>query len=101
MPQFLDRVVTCQVVEVETTEPYVPYLQEYRELGDDFHSVMSFVEFYNLKSRNRLRGGNRSFNNNHELQHMMGKLTIPDFDGSSKRTTRTWVHKLDIYFQLN
>ena len=32
---------------------------------------------------------------------MMGKLTIPNFDGSSKSTARAWVQKLDTYFQLN
>jgi len=61
---------------------------------------MSFVEFCNLKSRNRPRGGNKNFNN-YELQRTMGKLTIPNFDGSSKSTARAWVQKLDTYFQLN
>ena len=31
----------------------------------------------------------------------MGKLTIPNFDDSSKSTDRAWVQKLDTYFQLN
>ena len=31
----------------------------------------------------------------------MGKLNIPNFDGSSKSTARAWVQKLDTYFQLN
>jgi hypothetical protein len=31
----------------------------------------------------------------------LGKLTIPNFDGSSSSTARAWVQKLDTYFQLN
>ena len=62
---------------------------------------MSFVEFCNIKSRNMPRGGNKNFNTNYELQCMMGTLTIPSFDGSSKSTAKAWVKKLDTYFQLN
>ena len=31
----------------------------------------------------------------------MGKLFLPNFDGSSKCSAKAWVEKLDIYFQLN
>ena len=62
-------------------------------LGDDFHSAMLFVEFYNLKSMNGPRGGNTNFNNNYELQCTMGKLTIPNFDGLSKSIARAWFQK--------
>lgn len=31
----------------------------------------------------------------------MGRLFLPNFDGSTKRSTRAWVEKLDVYFQLN
>ena len=101
MPQFLDGAGTGPTIQGESAEPFGAYLQEYRLLGDDFHSAMSFAEFCNMKSRNKPRGGNRNFNNNYELQRTMGKLTIPSFDGSSKSTARAWVQKLDIYFQLN
>ena len=38
---------------------------------------------------------------NNDLQHTMGRIFLPAFDGSSKCTTKSWVEKLDIYFQLN
>jgi hypothetical protein len=38
---------------------------------------------------------------NFDLMRKVGRLTIPSFDGSSKRTTRAWVQKLDTYLQLN
>ena len=31
----------------------------------------------------------------------MGRLFLPNFDGSSKFTAKSWLEKLDIYFQLN
>ena len=31
----------------------------------------------------------------------MGRLFLPKFDGSSKCSTKAWVEKIDIYFQLN
>ena len=31
----------------------------------------------------------------------MGRFVLPTFDGSSKCTAKSWVEKLDIYFQLN
>ena len=31
----------------------------------------------------------------------MGKFFLPKFDGSSKCTAKSWIKKLDIYFQLN
>jgi len=31
----------------------------------------------------------------------MGRFILPNFDGSSKCSSKSWVEKLDIYFQLN
>ena len=31
----------------------------------------------------------------------MGRLFLPNFDGSSKCSAKSWVEKLEIYFQLN
>ena len=54
-----------------------------------------------MKSRNNPRGFNRAFNQNYELQRTVGKLTIPNFDGTCSCLVRIWVQKLDTYFQLN
>jgi hypothetical protein len=50
--QFLGNEVAGPLMEVEQDEPYREYLEEYKRLGDDFHSDMSFTEFYNMKRRN-------------------------------------------------
>ena len=88
-------------MQVEASEPFGPYLQEYRDLGDEFHAAMSFSDFCNMKSRNRPRNFNKGFNHNYELQKALGRLTIPNFDGTRKGSARIWVQKLDTYFHLN
>ena len=86
---------------VEQPGPFVAYLQEYKDLGDDFHSAMSFSDFYNMKSRNMPRNFNIGFTQNYELQKIVGRLTISNFDESRGCPARIWVQKLDTYFQLN
>ena len=39
--------------------------------------------------------------NKHDLHCTVGGFFFPALDGSSKSTTKAWVEKLDIYFQLN
>jgi hypothetical protein len=52
LPQFLGNDAIGPLMQVDQDEPYRAYLEEYKRLGDDFHLVMSFVEFCNMKSRN-------------------------------------------------
>ena len=44
MPQFLDGAGTGPTIQAEPAEPFGAYLQEYKLLGDDFHSTMSFAK---------------------------------------------------------
>jgi hypothetical protein len=97
MPQFLSGEVAPEG-PTEQDDSYLTYLEEYRRLGNDFQAAMSFTDFFHLKQKNRPRGAKRT--PNHELQKTLGKVTIPNFDGSSKCSARTWVQKLDTYFQL-
>ena len=62
IPHFLENAVAGPVIPTEPSEPFGAYLQEYRDLGDDFHGAMSFSDFCNMKSRNRPRNFNRGFN---------------------------------------
>jgi hypothetical protein len=56
MPQFLGNEAAGPLMQVDQDEPYREYLEEYNRLGDDFHSTMSFAEFYNMKRRNDREG---------------------------------------------
>ena len=85
-------------MQVEPSEPFGDYLQEYRDLGDEYHAAMYFSDFWNM---NRPRNFNKRFNRNYELQKTLGKLTIPNFDGTRRGSARIWVQKLDTYFQFN
>ena len=35
------------------------------------------------------------------MQHTLGRLFLPIFDGSPRSTAKSWVRKLDKYFQLH
>ena len=87
-------------MQVEPSEPFGAYLQEYIDLGDEFHAAMSFSDFCNMKSRNRTRNFNKGFNHNYELQKTLGRLTIPNFDGTHGGSTKIWVQKLDTQRQM-
>ena len=45
MPHFLADAVAGPVMLVEPSEPFGSYLQEYMDLGDEFHATMSFLDF--------------------------------------------------------
>jgi hypothetical protein len=69
---------------------------------------MTLVDYCGLRLRNRprepQRGGpqqQQQRGHNIDFIRKVGKFTIPSFDGSSKRTTRAWVQKLDTYYKLN
>ena len=40
MPHFLENAVVGLVMPTKPSEPFGVYLQEYRDLGDEFHSTM-------------------------------------------------------------
>ena len=101
MSQFLDSPAVVPLAQAEPKEPMSAYLREYRALGEDFHSAMTFTNFYHFKSKNKPKFYNRPFTQNYELQRTVGKLTIPTFEGTWGGPTWNWVQKLDTYFQLN
>ena len=45
IPHFLAEALAGPVMQVEPSEPFGAYLQEYRDLGDEFHAAMSFFYF--------------------------------------------------------
>ena len=45
MPHFLADTVRGPVMQVEPSEPFGAYLQEYRDLGDEFHACHVFFRF--------------------------------------------------------
>ena len=67
MPQFLDSPAAMPLAQVELEESMSAYLREYRALGDDFHSTMTFTDFCHVKSKNKPRAYNRPFTQNYEL----------------------------------
>ena len=91
MPQFLDSLAAVPLAQAESEESMSAYLREYRALGDDFHSTMTVTNFYHFKSKNKPKAYNRPFTQNYELQHTIGKLAIPTFEGTRGGPARNWV----------
>jgi hypothetical protein len=60
---------------------------------------MSCNDLYNLRMRNKPKGA--PYQKNYDAMCNIEKTIDPSFDGFSKSTTTTWVHKLDPYFHLN
>ena len=91
MPQFLDSPAAVPLAQAKLEEPMSTYLREYRALGEDFHSAMTFTNFCHFKSKNKPKAYNRPFTYNYELQRIVGKLTIPTFEGIRGGPARNWV----------
>lgn len=78
------------------------YFMEYEYQTQRFKYHLIFQGFCQIKDnrgpRHHHRGG--GLTQNHDRHHTTGRLFLPNFDGSSKCTAKSWVEKLDIYFQL-
>lgn len=65
--------------------------------------VMSFGKFIHLKERLTTRVGLylRGGSSNHEVKRLVGKFTLPNFDGGENISARIWIQKMDTYFILD
>ena len=59
MPQFLDSPTVVPLAKAEPEESTSAYLREYRALGDDIHSAMTFTDFCHFKGKNKPKAYNR------------------------------------------
>ena len=77
------------------------YFVECDSQSQRFKDNLSFQGFFHLKDRRRPVQWYRDGGFFQGRHHTMGRLFLPNFDGSSSSYTKAWVEKLDIYFQLN
>ena len=84
--------------EAPKEETLGDYLQEYESQSRRFKEHLNFQGFFQIKenikpsNHNRRRGC---------MQHTLGRFFLPTFDGSPKSTSKSWVRKLETYFQLH
>lgn len=90
-PTFTPREEQPQVASL------VPYADEARQtyleyttLPPDLRDMWSFNQFMN--QRNRRNGGRNDYHTSARTDHQdtLGKIPMPDFDGSDKSTARAW-----------
>ena len=65
--------------------------------------VMSLGEFIHLKERRTMGAGHyfKGGSSSHKVSRLAGKVTLQNFDGGAKSSSRAWIQKLDTYFHLN
>ena len=85
----------------EGVTPIEVRLTEYMAFSEEFKRHLTFRDYCDYQDRVKFRGGNRMPTQNFELRTTIGKFFLPYFDGSTKCTANSWVHKLDTYFPLN
>jgi len=73
------------------------YFAEYQAYGQDFRDVLSFRDFVQLQQDSRPR----DHYHDGDTHCTVSRFHLPTFDGSSISSTKSWVKKPDIYFQLN
>lgn len=95
MPHFMEE------VEAERESDLVADLvhsvssgfDEYEGLDGRIKRVMSFGEYIHLMERRATGAGGhyRGGASNKDVQKLSGKITLPNFDGSSKSSARAWI----------
>lgn len=73
----------------------------WESMGEDFKATLPFRDYCQLKQNEKGRYSGGLSIESLELQHTIGRMYFPTYDGSAKCTARAWVEKLDTYFQLN
>ena len=69
MPQFLDSRAAVPLAQAKPEEPMSAYLREYRALGEEFHSAMTFTDLCHFKSKNKPKAYNRQFTHHRETDY--------------------------------
>jgi hypothetical protein len=97
LPSFLDEQAHPNYQD-EIEDNFDQYVREYNSLGIGVQRQITLDQYCGFKFRGKTKPYHM---NNYELERKAGKMEIPYFDGSSKVTAESWVHKLDTYLQLN
>ena len=63
--------------------------------------VYHLISIFLLQTNSKIRKIIGLYTKKKELNYSIGKLPLPNFDGSSQSYANTLVQKLDVYFQLN
>ena len=79
------------------------YFAEYQAYGQEFRDALSFRDFVQLQQDSRPCDHHRGYRHYHDRDThcTASRFHLPTFDGSSNSSAKSWVEKLDIYFQLN
>ena len=79
------------------------YFAEYQAYGQDLRDALLFRDFVQLKQDSKPRNHHRGHQHylDGDTQRTVSRFHLSTFDGSSNNSAKSWVEKMDIYFQLN
>jgi len=103
MPTFLRADTGVGAQQVVEPGHMGDYFVEYQAYGQEFKDALSFRDFVQLQWDNRAPRSPQSNPHYHDgdTHRAASRFHLPTFGGSSNSSAKSWVEKLDIYFQLN
>ena len=103
MPTFLGADTGAGAQQEAEPEHMGEYFAEYQAYGQEFRDALSFQDFVQLQRDSRPCDHHRGHRHYHDgdSHHTSSRFYLPMFDGSSNSSAKSWVEKLNIYFQLN
>ena len=70
-------------------------------LSEECRRALPFKYFCETRYRGNPRGNPRLPYHKYELNNVIGKITFPYFDGTSKCSVISWIQKMDTYLKLD
>ena len=103
MPTFLGADTGAGAQQEAEPRHMGDYFAEYQAYGQEFRDALSFRGIVQLHRDSRPRDHHRGCRHYHDedTHRTASRFHLPTFDGSSNSSAKSWVEKLDIYFQLN
>ena len=105
MPTFLDEDIGARAQREPEIDPdqVDAYIAEYLARGPAIRDLISFRDYVQLQRDSRPHNFHRGNRRSHDggLQRTVDRFHLPTFDGSSRRSEKAWVDKLDTSFQLD
>ena len=74
---------------------------DWQSLGQAFRDALPFDRYLQFRCGGKAHEQEKGRGSHRDNHRAASKFHLPMFDGSQKATAKSWVEKLDIYFQLN
>jgi len=101
MPTFTEEEAEQTASREEGPDLHAVWFADWRSLGPEFMEALPFNQYMQYRGGSKPHDRNKGRGSHRDSNRAASKFHLPMFDGSPKTTARSWVEKLDLYFQLN